>query len=89
MTLLFFLKPHYGGGGPAGGGTGGGDHKRQIQIYEDWIYDKVQPKKAKVNPGDIHPFFRERPELVPQVVELLQEGFELDEILLLFMMTER
>lgn len=88
MTLMFFMKPHYGGGG-IGSGTGGGEHKRQIQIYEDWIYDKVQPKKAKVNPGDIHPYFRDRPELAPEVLGLLQQGFDLEEILLFFMMTEQ
>lgn len=87
MSLLFFLKPHYGGGGPATGG-GGGEFKRQIQIYEDWIYDKVQPKKAKVNPADIHPYFRDKPELIPEVKKLIDEGFDFAEILLLFMMTD-
>lgn len=86
MTLLFFLKPHYGSGGPATGGVGG-EFKKQIQIYDDDWYDKVQPKK-KVNPADVHPYFRDRPELLPLAKEYLDQGFELEEILLLFMMTE-
>ena len=81
MTLLFFLKPHYGTGGESG--IGG-----NTSVYDDRIYEKVQPKN-KVNPADIHPFFKSRPELLPMAKELLADGYELDEILLLFMMTER
>ena len=80
--MLFFLKPHYGGGG--GGETGIGGN---TSVYDDRIYEKVQPKK-KVNPADIHPFFKTRPDLLPLAKEYLDQGFELDEILLLFMMTE-
>lgn len=82
MSLLFFLKPHYGGGGDSG--IGG-----HTEVYDDRIYDKVQPKpKKKVNPADIHPFFKARPDLLPIAKEYLDQGFELDEILLLFMMVE-
>ena len=82
MSLIFFLKPHYRGGG-GDSGIGG-----RTTVYDDRVYEKVQPKK-KVNPADIHPFFRDRPELLPLAREYLDQGFELDDILLLFMMTER
>jgi hypothetical protein len=84
MTLLFFLKPHYG----TSGGVGGGQ-----QVYDDAIYDRVQVpyrgKKKKVNPALIHPFFADNPTLIPAAEDLLGLGFDLEEILLLFMMTER
>lgn len=80
MSLLFFLKPHYTGSGTSG----------QVQVYDDRIYDRVVKKtKKKINPALIHPFFAENPEFVSVAEELLLEGFNLDEILLLFMMTER
>lgn len=94
MTLLLLLRPRFGGEGgptpPHGGGlpTVGGGHRRQIHIYEDSYYDKAQPKKAKVNPADIHPFFRDKPEIAKQAIELLDQGFGFDEILLFFMMIE-
>ena len=82
MSLLFFLKPHYGGGG-GDSGIGG-----RTTVYDDRIYEKVQPKK-RVNPADIHPFFKQNPDLLPMAKELLVDGYDIEEIVLLFMMTER
>jgi len=84
MSLLFFLKPHYGGGG--GGGESGG----QIQIYDDRTYDRVVKKVRRKKITELtHPFFKDNPEFIEVANEALLEGFDLEEILLLFMMTER
>lgn len=85
MSLLFFLKPHYGGGGDGGGSSGG-----QIHVYDNRTYERVVKKVRRKQITELtHPFFRDNPDLIEVANEALLEGIELDEILLLFMMVER
>jgi len=62
----------------------------QIQIYDDRTYDRVVKKVRRKQITELtHPFFKDNPEFIEVANEALLEGFDLEEILLLFMMTER
>lgn len=83
MSLLFFLKPHYGGGGEGGDGAG----------YEDYLARKVPRPMVSFKSNRT---FRELPIGTDGKVEVQIETkgkveafrLTLEEALLLFMMTD-